>query len=164
VRTDSSTRYQVERSQEGVTGITVIIGNQHATAKRMAIGERIPSDDLAEGKLEEAAAAYRKLFAAKPGDLGLAESRLNQTGYELAARRDFSRALLVLKVNTELYPASANAYDSLAEVYLLSGDRARALETYRKVLEVVENDKKTEPNTKARLRNIAERKVRELSR
>ena len=164
VRTDQSTRYQVERSQDGVTGITVIIGDQHATAKRMAIGERIPSDDLAEGKLEEAAAAYRKLFAAKPGDLGLAESRLNQTGYELAARRDFPRALLVLKVNTELYPASTNAYDSLAEVYLLSGDRARALETYRKVLEVLENDKKTEPNAKARLRNIAERKVRELSR
>ena len=164
VRTDRSTRYQVERSKASVTGITVIIGDQHATAKRMAMGERIPSDDLAEGKLEEAATAYRKLFAAKPGDLGLAESRLNQTGYELAARRDFPRALLVLKVNTELYPASANAYDSLAEVYLLSGDRARALETYRKVLEVVENDKKTEPNAKTRLRNIAERKVRELSR
>jgi CubicO group peptidase (beta-lactamase class C family) len=164
VRTDRSTRYQVEASKDGVTGITVIIGDRHFTATRMAMGERIPSDDLAEGKLQEAAAAYHKLFAAKPEDLAVAEPRLNQTGYELAARKDFPRALAVLKVNTELYPASTNAYDSLAEVYLLSGDRVRALETYRKVLEVVEKDKKTEANVKTRLRNNAERKVEELSR
>ena len=39
-------------------------------------------------------------------------------------------------LNTELFPDSANTWDSLAEITLHKGDRERAVELYRKALEV----------------------------
>jgi Tfp pilus assembly protein PilF len=46
------------------------------------------------------------------------------------------QAVAVLKLTAELYPDSANAYDSLAEAFQNSGDRQRALENYRRSLEL----------------------------
>jgi cytochrome c-type biogenesis protein CcmH/NrfG len=36
----------------------------------------------------------------------------------------------------EQYPASWNAYDSLGEAYMAAGDRQRAIENYRKSLQL----------------------------
>jgi len=41
-----------------------------------------------------------------------------------------------LKLNVEAYPQSANVYDSLAEAYLLSGDKDKAIENYRRALAI----------------------------
>jgi CubicO group peptidase (beta-lactamase class C family) len=164
VRKDRKTRYQAERSGAEVSGIRLLAGSERVLARRMMPGERLPSDALAEGKLDEAVDAYRKLFAEKPDDPGVAESRLNVLGYQLAARTEFPKAITILKVNMELRPKSTNTYDSLAEIYLASGDRARALETYRKVLEVLPTDTTTNANLKAQLLRNAEEKIRELAK
>jgi len=164
VRKDRKTRYQAERSGAEVSGIRLLAGSERVLARRMAPGERLPSDALAEGKLDEAVDAYRKLFAEKPDDPGVAESRLNVLGYQLAARTEFPKAITILKVNMGLRPKSTNTYDSLAEIYLASGDRARALETYRKVLEVLPTDTTTNANLKAQLLRNAEEKIRELAK
>jgi CubicO group peptidase (beta-lactamase class C family) len=164
VRKDRATRYRVERSGHEVTGILLISGSERVPARRMAPDGRLPSDALEEGKIEEAVTLYRKLFAEKPDDPGVAESRLNLLGYQLATRSEFAKAIAILKLNSELRPKSSNTHDSLAEIYLASGDRARALETYRKVLEVLPTDTTTEANLKARLLRNAQRKVEELSR
>jgi len=164
VRKDRKTRYQAERSGAEVSGIRLLAGSEGVLARRMAPGARLPSDAMAEGKLDEAVDAYRKLFAEKPDDPGVAESRLNVLGYQLAARTEFPKAIAILKVNMELRPKSTNTYDSLAEIYLASGDRARALETYRKVLEVLPTDTTTNANLKAQLLRNAEEKIRELAK
>jgi CubicO group peptidase (beta-lactamase class C family) len=164
VRKDRATRYRVERSGNEVTGILLTSGSERVPARRMAPDGRFPSDSLAEGKIDEAIALYRKLFAEKPDDPGIAESRLNLFGYQLATRGEFAKAIAILQLNSELRPKSSNTHDSLAEIYLASGDRARALETYRKVLEVLPTDTTTEANLKARLLLNAQRKVEELSR
>ena len=164
VRKDRKTRYQAERSGAEVSGIRLLAGSERVLARRMAPGERLPSDALAEGKLDEAVDAYRKLFAEKADDRGVAESRLNVLGYQLAARTEFPKAITILKVNMGLRPKSTNTYDSLAEIYLASGDRARALETYRKVLEVLPTDTTTNANLKAQLLRNAEEKIRELAK
>ncbi len=39
-----------------------------------------------------------------------------------------------MKLIVSLYPQSGNAYDSLAEAYVKSGDRARAVENYQRSL------------------------------
>jgi CubicO group peptidase (beta-lactamase class C family) len=164
VRRDRSTRYRIERSGNEVTGILLTTGSESVPARRMAPGGRLPSDALAEGKIDEAINLYRKLFAEKPDDQGIAEPRLNVLGYQLATRGEFAKAIAILRLNSELRPKSSNAHDSLAEIYLASGDRARALETYRKVLEMLPTDTATEANLKARLLRNAQRKVEELSR
>ncbi|MEL6389737.1 MAG: tetratricopeptide repeat protein, partial [Bacteroidota bacterium] len=42
--------------------------------------------------------------------------------------------------NTDLFPNSANAYHSLAEVYMQSGDVKNAILNYRKSLELNPNN------------------------
>jgi Tfp pilus assembly protein PilF len=39
-------------------------------------------------------------------------------------------------VNRELYPQSANAYDSLAEAYVTKGEKQLAIANYKKSLEL----------------------------
>jgi predicted TPR repeat methyltransferase len=69
----------------------------------------------------------------------------------------------VLQANTELYPDSANAWDSLAEVSLQAGRRERALECYRRVLELLPTDSRLDGSARTQLRALAERHIRELS-
>ncbi len=64
------------------------------------------------------------------------ESRINSAGYAAAFADDFDRSQQLLTLNTELFPDSANTWDSLAEITLYLGDQKRALELYRKALEV----------------------------
>lgn len=44
------------------------------------------------------------------------------------------KTVAILRLNTVLYPASANTYDSLGEILELTGDRPGALKNYRRSL------------------------------
>jgi tetratricopeptide (TPR) repeat protein len=59
---------------------------------------------------------------------------LNIWGYQLLGQKKFDRAMRVFTLNTQLFPASANIYDSLAEAYWLIGNSKKAIELYNKVL------------------------------
>jgi len=162
-RRDRATRYRVLRSNGGVRALAIETDEATSEAPRMSPGETIPFDHVLEGRLEEAMSAYRGVQAARPGDPGVAEPRLNRLGYQLAGRQELQAALIVLQVNTGLYPGSANTWDSLGEVLVRDGQRARALECYRKVLEVLPRDGKADEAAKSQLRANAERQIRELS-
>ena len=164
VRKDRETRYRIESAGGRVTSVTLLAGDERVAANRMAPGATIPSDELAAGRIEAALTQYCALFAAKPNDPGVAEPRLNLLGYGLAAKKDYAKAIAVLRLNMELYPASSNTYDSLGEILAKSGDRAGALASYRKVLEVLPTDTKTDPSLKERLRKNAEAMVKDLSK
>jgi tetratricopeptide (TPR) repeat protein len=60
------------------------------------------------------------------------ETEINDAGYQLlrAGRKEEAKA--VFKLNTELYPESANVWDSYAEVHLEMMDIDRAVEFYHK--------------------------------
>jgi tetratricopeptide (TPR) repeat protein len=47
------------------------------------------------------------------------------------AKKKRKEALVIFKLNTELYPKSGNTYDSYAETLLLTGDKDAALKNYR---------------------------------
>jgi tetratricopeptide (TPR) repeat protein len=164
VRKERETRYQIETSGGKVSGILLLANGQRITAKRMSPGVKLPSDDLYAGRIEEAIKAYRALYASKADDPGVAEGRLNRLGYDFLGRKEYAKAIAILTLNTELYAASSNTYDSLAEAYLASGDRVRALEMYRAVLKVLPKDDKTDPAIKEQLRRNAEVKIGELLR
>ncbi|MBP9078256.1 MAG: hypothetical protein KBG02_15415, partial [Haliscomenobacter sp.] len=58
------------------------------------------------------------------------EKELNSRGYELLIRNQFQPALFVLQMNSELFPKSANAWDSLGEAYWKSEQKDKAIECY----------------------------------
>jgi hypothetical protein len=66
----------------------------------------------------------------------LAESQVNAVGYALLVRKRVAAAVDVFRLNVELYPNSANAYDSLGEALRAGGDIEHAIENYRKSLEL----------------------------
>lgn len=69
------------------------------------------------------------------------EDALNSWGYKLIGQKQQQKALEIFKLNTHLYPLSANTYDSLAETYWLLGDTNKAVELYKKVLELKPDNK-----------------------
>jgi hypothetical protein len=64
------------------------------------------------------------------------ERRINALGYKLLAGQRVADAVAVLSVNAAANPSSANAADSLAEAYVAAGDRAKAIEGYRRALQL----------------------------
>lgn len=78
-------------------------------------------------------------------------------------RGEVAQAIAILELNTELYPASANTWDSLAEIRLHGGDREGALAAYRKVLEVLAADTAASAALKQQLESNARAKLAELT-
>ncbi|MEO8195352.1 MAG: c-type cytochrome [Thermoanaerobaculia bacterium] len=73
------------------------------------------------------------------GGLDFGEHSLNNLGYQLlesSAPEDLETAIAVLQLNTEQYPKSGNAWDSLAEAYAKAGRSEIAAIYYRKSVEV----------------------------
>ncbi|MGH7597806.1 MAG: tetratricopeptide repeat protein [bacterium] len=62
------------------------------------------------------------------------EDKINRLGYELMNERNPDAALEVFRLNVELYPKSANCYDSLAECYWKRGDLPAAIQHYEKAI------------------------------
>jgi CubicO group peptidase (beta-lactamase class C family) len=71
-----------------------------------------------------------------PLSRGLLENVINAKGYDLMEEKKLKEAIDVFKLNTFAFPKSANAYDSLGEAYLESGDKKAAIENYKKSLEL----------------------------
>jgi CubicO group peptidase (beta-lactamase class C family) len=163
VRRDKETRYTFGRRDDG--GAQLMIGEDSTTliAPRVNPNTRVPAEDLLAGRVDEAVAAYRKLQAANPADPAIAEARLNQRGYEFLRKRDTAKAIAVFRLNTELYPGSANTYDSLGEALEASGDKAGAVAMYRKCIEVASGPGAESVAQNASAKAHSEARLKELS-
>jgi tetratricopeptide (TPR) repeat protein len=86
---------------------------------------------------DEAAAvtALKKSAALNPGGAASAGS-LNNVAYQLAGVGMVDDAIAILKVAIQLYPKEANLYDSVGEFHLKKGEKALALQSYSKALEI----------------------------
>ena len=75
---------------------------------------------------------YQAIKSDPKNELYFNEGEFNAMGYRLMGAGKTKDALEIFKLNVELYPKSANVYDSLAEVYLKIGDDAKAIKNYKK--------------------------------
>ena len=62
------------------------------------------------------------------------ENEINAYGYQLLNQNKFDEAIHILTVNTDRFPDSANAWDSLGEAYALKGDKDNAITSFKKSL------------------------------
>lgn len=106
------------------------------THQRMVDDERAPREILVAEGYEKALPVYRKLFEQSPDDPAISEGWLNGSGLDMAALELYEPAIGLLRIATELYPDSANTWDSVGYVYRKMGQLDRALQWYRKSLEV----------------------------
>ena len=61
---------------------------------------------------------------------------LNRLGYQLLELDKVDEAIDIFAANVQLFPDNANVYDSLGEAYYRKGDKEKAVESYRKALEL----------------------------
>ncbi len=66
----------------------------------------------------------------------LTEAQMNRLGYQLLGLKRLKDAIEVFKQNTVDFPEGFNTWDSLAEGYMVSGDKESAIKYYKKSLEL----------------------------
>ena len=137
IRKDANVRYTFVKSADGRVGhVRLTLDGTSTDAPRLAKDAKVPYELLMAGKFAEALEGYKKVKADQPGNVAVQESRFNNLGYSLLFEKRIGDAITVFRINTELYPGSANAYDSLAGAYLAKGDKELAIANYKKALEL----------------------------
>ena len=81
------------------------------------------------------------------------ESELNACGYVMMADGELKEAITVFRINANLYPQSANCYDSLGEAYAKAGMTDKAIQAY----EVAQHLDPTNTGIQERLKKLKER-------
>jgi predicted alpha/beta superfamily hydrolase len=87
------------------------------------------------GGLDELKAHYLGLSKRYGIPVVAAEQTVNLLGYQILGREDFDAAIEVFRYNVELYPDSANVYDSLGEALENAGRLKEALANYSRAVE-----------------------------
>lgn len=87
---------------------------------------------------EATAAWYRRALADHRHDrvYDFSEGVLNRLGYDLLAADRVERAVEVFRLNVIGYPEAFNPWDSLGEGYMNAGETEKAIESYRRSLEL----------------------------
>lgn len=92
------------------------------------------------GKNDEASKLKSEAFT------NAAEADINNLGYQLLSGGKIDDAIEVFKKNTEIYPASWNVWDSLAEGYVNKGDKKLAIDNYKKALSIAPENQRDRIN------------------
>jgi hypothetical protein len=91
---------------------------------------------LASGDSSDAEQSLRAAQGAVANRFRSFERDINALGYQLLAGGQGERAVAVFRLNTRVYPTSANTFDSLGEALLSTGKREEAVAAYRRALEI----------------------------
>lgn len=77
-----------------------------------------------------------KKLRKKNHDFKLTEKEINSWGYKLISQKKINDALEIFKLNVYLYPTSANAFDSLGEIYAELSDTELSIKNYEQSLKL----------------------------
>lgn len=137
VRKDEDIRYTFVKSDGGqVDSIKIRFDGGTGQASRVSKDQLIPFEQIMAGKHAEGIEAYKKIKRDQPLNNVVAEERLNNLGYALLQQKKIPEAIAIFKANVEMYPQSANTYDSLGEAYMVNGNKEPAITNYKKSLEL----------------------------
>ncbi|MBB6369619.1 serine hydrolase [Chryseobacterium shigense] len=127
----------VKNTRTGKTELAQILRNgKIRQGPKQSDREKVPLEIILDGNFDEGLEAYRKAKIKDENHYLLSENYLNDAGYSLLNRKDFTGAINVLRLNTLLYPQSENTYDSLGDAYMKAGQKEKAKETYQKLLKI----------------------------
>ena len=116
---------------------TSVLRGYYDGLREIFLDWHVPTDQNGKiiGGLQGLEAHYRELSARYGYEIP-AERAMNTLGYQLLADKKVAQAIVVFKRNVELYPASANVYDSLADGYEADSKLDLATKNAQKAVEV----------------------------
>lgn len=80
----------------------------------------------------------------------LSEIEFRKAGYEFIGSRSYPEAIAILEMGIDLYPESSMLYAEMGEAYLMHGDKAKSLESWKRASALDPNN----PNGKYLLENF----------
>jgi tetratricopeptide (TPR) repeat protein len=113
---------------------------------------------------EKAEAAYREVHKLNPESDLMDMAALENTAGSLAKDKKMKEAIQVVTLMTKEYPASAQAYDDLGDVYKMDSQAQPAIEASQKALSLVDSDAKLSADDKKQVRSSSEKRIAELSK
>jgi len=125
-----------------------VMGNDHPSLawlnlERYNSQPRLLLKAILKSDAETVLADYRQRRAAhvtkKPqseNNPSLTENEMNRLGYQLLRLKRIKDAIAVFTQNTVDFPQAYNTWDSLAEGYMIDGDKQSAIKYYKKSLEL----------------------------
>ncbi len=81
-----------------------------------------------------------------------AEDLVNGLAYHSLNTKQFTKAKYLFQMNVSNYPGSANAFDSLGDCYMETGDKVNAVKCYKQALDITEI-----PETRKKLKALQEK-------
>lgn len=135
------------KPEEGETILLYLLKNSKPTPALFTaigvvnekMGKFVPPDNQAflarvtAGEIDWAQKTYKEVKQNYPEWVLFTEDQANAAAYQLAGRKP-EAAIALLKWSTELFPHSANIWDSLSELYEMSGKYALAMEASEQCL------------------------------
>ena len=115
--------------------IIQILYDQEYQYPRKSIGRHLLEIIEDEG-IEVAINAYRSLKAEEGEIFRFGEGELNNLGYVLLGDNKIEEAIKVFQLNIEEYPEAFNTYDSMGEAFMISGDTLKAINNYKRSIEL----------------------------
>ena len=119
-------------------GSTVLLAH-YAGLRTVFPDWQVPQDQstgLLGGGLTGLEQHYRKLSERYGYKVPVPENAMNQLGYQLMGWKKMDEAIAVFQRNTELYPDSANTYDSLGEGLEAAGKFDLAQQNFQKAVAI----------------------------
>ncbi len=116
--------------------IIINYGNAVDTLHRLPTDFQLPYQLLALARLNEVSKIYRKAISYGITLPASTEELINYYAYKFMVDKNIDRAMLLFRLNTELFPFSANAWDRLAEACLTNGLKEEAKLNYQKALSI----------------------------
>ncbi len=121
--------------QEIASKIMKLLNGEEVDYPRKPIKDYLLEVIYDEG-IETAIENYKQLKKEAPDLFDFSEQQLNTLGYILLNDKRYDEALQIFQLNAEMFPTSSNVYDSMAEAYMKKGDNQKAIELYKKSLEL----------------------------
>ena len=103
---------------------------------KLGENEKTPSEHFADKEYDKALQGYLEIQKKDSLDRNISEWRINDLGYRFLREKKYDEAEAMFKINVALYPKSSNTYDSMGDVYRAKKDTVRAIEFYKKALEI----------------------------
>lgn len=121
------------------TKFEIIIGSSNLLMneniiERLDEGEKLASDYIEEGNIEQAVKCYGELMKKDVHIKLRLENALNNEGYNCISRKNLKTAIDFLKINTILFPESYDTWDSLGEAYFINKQYDFCIEAMKRSL------------------------------
>jgi CubicO group peptidase (beta-lactamase class C family) len=118
-----------------------VMGNDHPSLawlnlERYNSQPRLMLKAIVKSDAETVLTDYRGHRAQAENKLSLTENEMNRLGYQLLRLKRIKDAIAVFTQNTVDFPQAFNTWDSLAEGYMIDGDKESAIKYYKKSLEL----------------------------